>query len=194
MKQKLLLMMFVIFAVQTIVWAETDSGYCGDTKVNEGKDVTWTLVVDILTISGTGDMKNYSLRNVPWFDYQKSIVEVVIEHGVKSIGNNAFRACTNLTTVTIPNSVTSLGMNAFMGGNVVNATIDMTYIGDRYDENGEQIDRNFSGSGLANNLTNLTIGSSVTGFDLSIIRKCIYIVVDSNNSLYDSREIGRAHV
>ena len=46
MKQKLLAMMFALFAVQAIVWAQTDSGYCGDPNVNEGMDVTWELRQD----------------------------------------------------------------------------------------------------------------------------------------------------
>ncbi len=43
------------------------------------------------------------------------ITELSIPNGVTSIGNYAFNECTNITSVTIPNSVTSIGDNAFGG-------------------------------------------------------------------------------
>ena len=36
-------------------------------------------------------------------------------YSVTSIGNFAFSKCINLTSITIPNSVTSIGSNAFFG-------------------------------------------------------------------------------
>ena len=41
--------------------------------------------------------------------------EVTIPNTVKSIGQNAFRGCKGITSVTIPNSVTSIGKDAFSG-------------------------------------------------------------------------------
>ena len=43
----------------------------------------------------------------------KNIASVTIPNGVTSIGMNAFSGCSSLASVTIPNSVTSIGMDAF---------------------------------------------------------------------------------
>ncbi len=45
----------------------------------------------------------------------EEIKDLVIPNSVTSIGNNAFWNCTGLTSVTIPNSVTNIGESAFAG-------------------------------------------------------------------------------
>ena len=59
------------------------SGTCGD-------DLTWTLDYSrTLTISGTGEMTDYSSSSssrVPWYSSRSSIKSVVIEDGVTYIG------------------------------------------------------------------------------------------------------------
>ena len=44
-----------------------------------------------------------------------ALTSVIIPNGVTSIGGGAFSYCYNLTSVTIPNSLTSIGANAFYG-------------------------------------------------------------------------------
>lgn len=74
-------------------------------------DCTWTRDGTTLTISGNGNMRDYSYSSyLPW---GKSITSVIIKDGVTSIGNYAFYNCSSLTSITIPNSVTSIGSNAF---------------------------------------------------------------------------------
>ncbi len=107
-----LIMVMSLFNGVTVSAATvTASGTCGD-------NLTWTLDEDgLLTISGTGSMKNYTfLGDAPWwYSYSSFVKSVNIKNGVTSIGDSAFFDCTSLTRVTIPDSVTSIGNNAFRG-------------------------------------------------------------------------------
>ena len=84
------------------------SGRCGDY-------LTWTLDSEgTLTVSGTGEMGNYSKFNRPWISRNSTIIKnVIIVNGVTSIGNYAFYHCNSLTSITLPDSVTSIGNSAF---------------------------------------------------------------------------------
>jgi hypothetical protein len=74
--------------------------------------LTWNLSDGILTISGNGQMPNYSTTTIPWLEHVLSIHTVIMEDGITRIGSYAFLAL-NLTSVTIPESVTSIGNYAF---------------------------------------------------------------------------------
>ena len=95
------------FEKEEIVGGET-SGSCGE-------NVSWYFdeATQTLTISGTGEMKNYAATGTPWYGHRSVINTVVIEEGVTTIGNSAFLGCGSLTSVTIPNGVTSIGNYAF---------------------------------------------------------------------------------
>jgi len=90
--------------------------------------LTWNIANGTLTISGTGEMPNYSATGIPaittapWGVYRNSFGVVVIEDGVTSIGSQAFRG-TNLVSVSIPNSVTRFGTGAFMRSGLTSITI-----------------------------------------------------------------------
>ena len=76
-----------------------------------GANVDWTWDnAGILTISGTGPMKDYNWTN-PWADL--TVKKVIIKEGVTHIGEHAFGCCMELTSVTIPETVTSIGDYAF---------------------------------------------------------------------------------
>ena len=88
--------------------------------------------------------------------------KVIIPDSVTSIGDDAFRGCDGLTSVTIPNSVTSIGNSAFSGcSGLTSVTIpnSVTSIGD-------YAFRNCSG------LTSVTIPNSVTSIGGSAFSGC----------------------
>ncbi len=75
-----------------------------------------------LTISGTGDMKGYNIingvaQNLPWENYRTSIEKVVIESGITEIGSGSFADHTNLTEVTFAKNskLKKIGGSAFLG-------------------------------------------------------------------------------
>lgn len=79
-----------------------------------GANLTWNLTDGVLAINGTGDMTDWvTFASVPWYSNRVNISSVTIGNSVTSIGEYAFYDCSSLTSVTIGNSVTSIGENAF---------------------------------------------------------------------------------
>ncbi len=85
-------------------------GTRGGASGGAGKHCKWELKDGVLTVSGTGPMKNFG-KDRPWrVDLVRSIV---INDGVTTIGNNFARDCDKLITVELPSSLTAIGENAF---------------------------------------------------------------------------------
>ncbi len=81
-----------------------------------GENLVWYLdAAGILTISGTGDMYDYSMEAQPWANDAANIKSVVITNGVSSIGNGAFSNLDSLEVVSIPESVVTIGDFVFSG-------------------------------------------------------------------------------
>ena len=115
---------FSIFGVPAS--AAAPSGNCGN-------GVTWSLDQEsgVLTIQGQGAMDDFSTgykqfqefySTAPWWPYRLQINAVVVEDGVTHIGENAFCGDNpfagesffdNLTSVTLSDSVMSIGDYAF---------------------------------------------------------------------------------
>ena len=139
------------------------------------------------------------------FDGCNGLTSIEIPNSVTSIGNNAFRDCSGLTSVTIPNSVTSIGNETF--GSCYSLTSieipnSVTSIGDSAfyycsGLTGELVIPN-SVTSIGNDaffncngLTSVKIGNGVKEIGERAFNRCYgltSIVVDGNNTKYDSRE------
>ena len=115
------------------VFAEDEaptSGKCGE-------NLTWNYDTETktLTISGTGDMENYSdgaspspnNRYSPWLSFKSEIEHIILPNGLTSIGASAFgykyyntndptrNDTAKITEITIPDTVTEIRSYAFAG-------------------------------------------------------------------------------
>lgn len=133
MKKRLLSILLVLLTALTLL----PLGALADDNNKCGENLTWEFADGILTISGTGDMYDYSSADpAPWSAKNNDISEITVSEGVTSIGNNAFHSCkaesvdlqrtslisigknafsrcTMLTSIFIPESVQSIGSEAF---------------------------------------------------------------------------------
>ena len=113
----------VIFVLPVMADEATVNNSCGNGVVWSYDENSYTL-----TISGIGTMANYGYDSMkPWADYLFVMQKIVIEDGVKGIGDYAFysysdpgSASTNrqyrmLKGIEIAGSVESIGENAFNG-------------------------------------------------------------------------------
>ena len=102
-----------------------ESGKCGET-------VNWSFYSDgLLKISGKGAMDSFYRPNeksvpqnydidTPWFTYNNQIARIVVEEGVTEIGSSAFAQCTNVESISFPDSLTKLGAFFIGRGDVGN--------------------------------------------------------------------------
>ena len=106
MKKRLLLLISMLLPLMAIA---DDSGSCGENLTYSYVEATNTLI-----ISGIGEMADYNGKESPWSEYQSEITTIIINEGVTSIGAFAFLNCSNLISVTIPESVTIIVDGAFV--------------------------------------------------------------------------------
>lgn len=90
-----------------------------------GDNITWIFddETGILTLDGTGEMKNYKSPSSiywalnwnihPWKKYCSQIKTVILNDGITAIGNYAFARIDSLENIVIPESVDSIGTGAF---------------------------------------------------------------------------------
>ena len=113
--------------IQTFSSDVVNSGTCGE-------NAKWTYYADkTLVISGSGPMKSYTydwreyISTAPWMAYRSRIKKIVVEDGITSIGDYAFKECgyglpgqcTALEEIVIGNDVEEIGKEAFYACNPI---------------------------------------------------------------------------
>lgn len=85
------------------------SGLCG-------QNVRYALSADgVLRLWGTGATFNYhSKLAAPWYEVRDRIKVVEIGEGIVKIGNQCFRDCSSIKSVSLPNTLEVIGYNAFI--------------------------------------------------------------------------------
>ena len=108
-KELLFLAALCLASVQVQGQTTVDSGTCGAEA--GGSNLTWRLTSDsTLTISGTGDMADFTNEKQPWQDHLAAIRTAVVQEGVTSVGNYFLQNCTGLTSIDLPDGLTSVGL------------------------------------------------------------------------------------
>ena len=137
----------------------TSGNYSELTSVIIPEAVTYNGITYSVTTIGGYAFYNYNYN----YNYNCiSLTSVTIPNSVTSIGDYAFEGCTGLTSVTIPNSVTTIGTDAFYGcTGLTSITVSdgVTSIGSW-------------AFGGCTGLTSVTIPNSVTTIGMSAFRNC----------------------
>ena len=84
---------------------ETASDFCGELA-------TWEVKGNVLTISGTGAIDDYSEKEIPWIIYKDKLKSVVINEGITEIGDKAFYGL-KIGKVQLPSTLKKIGASAF---------------------------------------------------------------------------------
>ena len=176
---------------------------CNNQAVNVEEFYFSSQVTRILNTSFTSGWQSLKTVYIPntvtsidYDSFKQSVVErVVFEEGsqLKSIGDNAFRGCSNLTTFDFPEGLESLGYNCFWqsglsgtivipnsvtfldAGSLLSTEIENLYLGD----GALKIGHNFLGTyGQTDNayLKNVYISASTTFTQSNIFYKCANLV------------------
>ncbi len=129
-------------------------------------DSTVTLVEysggdNVISLPESYNGQNYIIART-LFRNKSNITGVTIPNSVTSIGNYAFYGCTGLTSVEIPNSVTSIGNSAFSACTGLTSVV----IGNSVISIGNSAFERCTG------LTSVTIGNSVTSIGEYAFRNC----------------------
>ena len=101
-----------------------DWGYCGVGSfiVPMPDTMLWIYGSDgTLTVTGSGFMSYEG--DAPWNAYKESIQSLTVENTVYTIRDSAFANCTALTDVSLPGSLTGIGMYAFYHTALTSVTI-----------------------------------------------------------------------
>ena len=114
--KKSLLTAWLLTAVMLLQLVPALSVFATETaKSGTDGNINWTISDGVLTVSGNGAIRDYTVWSdpTPWFEDRLEYNAIVVEEGVTAIGDYAFAYSSALTSVTLPDSLTYIGNGAF---------------------------------------------------------------------------------
>lgn len=149
-------------------------------------DLKWSLSGGTLSITGKGDMPDYTDAVMsPWYDSASAITRISVGEGITSIGDLAFYGCGRVTAVTLPATVTTIGARAFKDCTAltgVRLPEGLTAIGEAAFESCEKLTGIRLPEGLTSignyafyrcyGLTSITIPASVSSMGMVVFAYC----------------------
>ena len=114
------------YSLTSVYYTGDIASWCGITFSNEYSNPLYyahNLYINNEIISGEIVLPN-TVTKIPDYTFRNSnITSITISDSVTSIGEDAFSGCSKLTSITIPDSVTSIGDSAFLNCPIETATI-----------------------------------------------------------------------
>ena len=121
MKQKLFFILTALFTASTVLAAVGDTFTASNLKYKVTSEAPKTVELTGYSTKPTGAFEipatanGYAVTSIGKNAFRRcsDLTSVIIPEGVTTIGEGAFGACNALTSVVIPDGVTSIGKNAF---------------------------------------------------------------------------------
>ncbi|MBE6994352.1 MAG: leucine-rich repeat domain-containing protein [Ruminococcaceae bacterium] len=96
-----------------------------------GGAIRWQLADGTLTVSGRGAIPDFEDKSqktmdrvpTPWYSLRGGIGRIVLEEGITAVGDHAFADLTQVRDVSLPQSLRSIGTDAFRGCAVTEVTL-----------------------------------------------------------------------
>lgn len=80
---------------------------------NLGKNVTWSISGDTLTISGTG-VAEFDYGKQPWQSKSDSIKHAVVKNGITALGEHFFEDNEKIEDISLPDSLEAICSQAML--------------------------------------------------------------------------------
>jgi len=109
MKKKAIIALIIVASF--VIIALTGAFLYNCWSAGEYKNISWKYKKGVLTISGEGETNE--ITSLIWSKYAEKTEEIIIEEGITSIIDDAFKQFTSVKKVTIPNSVKTIKERAF---------------------------------------------------------------------------------
>lgn len=88
-----------------------------DESGSSGPNISYTFITGnnfTLTISGSGPMMNYkSSSEAPWLKIESSIINLIIEENITTVGDYSFYYINTLKSVVLPSTIETIGIYSF---------------------------------------------------------------------------------